>query len=53
MGNFAGWAVDDVYPMGMLWKRSMDFKLVEKHFIGLQSVDPGFSLLILQSPPSS
>ena len=31
MGNFAGWVVDDVYPMGMLWKRNMDFKLVEKH----------------------
>ena len=45
-----GWCISNGYAL----KKKYGLQIGRKtHFIGLQSVDPGFSLLIPQSPPSS
>ena len=45
-----GWCISNVYALEKKYGLQIGRKT---HFIGLQSVDPGFSLLIPQSPPSS
>ena len=44
-----GWCISNVYALEKKYGLQIGRKT---HFIGLQSVDPGFSLLIPQSPPS-
>ena len=45
-----GWCISNVYALEKKYGLQIGRKT---HFIGLQSVDPGFSLLIPQSPPCS